>query len=1123
MPYNTISGFPPLPGQAAHGTVYQPKQNFSFLTSQIAKRVPSEQEQDQQRERSRSSSSSSHGAAVEEGSSTLPLIAAAPTTSTNPLTLVHSASARESGVVPEGNAWHKRVRIDELRDQHLTSVSGVACFRPSFITASATAEVSDDTHAARLTPTPLLEPFFNAQELARHGAEETWHTRRLRYLQWLRKGARVAQQTEAVAGEKTEPNYPTIPGDLFATASRAASTGKGGAGVRGAIRPASAHLPPLNQSASGQSGAAVVFEPCEGTRVLDESIPQLLQTGRLEQSSMAGFRSLEFSPNPNEVAVRRLFRQAQGTAFTPLSPSGAAPKTWAGGVVVNEDGDDAHDGSVPKEVGRGEEKRQNSPSASVARPPSSLVQVLLMRDGECYVDEDGFSYNRETGADSSGDDDDSDTASTASHLAVEPPPEYVVASLLRKRMHNTVAAFTASSVHALDAPPRKTTRPFFGRARLQAEEGQDESTRGTATDVSSCTPAPPRTQRPLSSRLVRRLMYKEAYERGLLYQLAFQSSPTRWYSTELPSGENGIAFRKVYAPVMAKDEELQARLDKATAHAIQSIALPRQEAAQATAGRQTHLYTPGHAHGEDRDGRRGLSSPVSGAIALPHAKVPLDNALVTVEIAAQEKEVLFQQWTRLHRNLSDQWQLRQREQAERLSLLGRFVSCAYPEPCICVECDQEVLNMSAIPLEPTVKPLCWYTSVVLSEHHDVLQKELLRRHETGLQIMLAEFRLLFITTYTREKLLEEEERRFTTMLHYHEFCLRVAAQHTPGNARGPTSPVGLHPNESCGSVDDTAVAAPPSRSVQSRADTDQRMQRFRQRRLEAYRAFDSPFFSYLVYTEMITVGAAEEHVRAMLAEEEAVARRELVALMRMDEQFSAFDALERRQRSWIAAEAMEAHSAMLSGPLVQLHAAHMTELREMEAAAYAKVCVREQQTFTSAAFEEKHNIAEMEYTQYKILVREIRQRFLTLLVENRSATGSVEVSRHWLHEQRQSVLVRAEQRLRDQLVLLEEPEAFQAIQQEKKGALLEARESEAQRLAREAAEAEAAERAAAQVKAQESAHAAAQKEAHQAWLAMRDNPELRPSAKLPKDVANNVTKLAMTLNEDFVFFLSPLD
>jgi hypothetical protein len=1207
MPYDTVGGFPSLPTQVTRGTVHEPKQSLWYLTSQSprwrARRdVPNTRERHHQ---TPTLSVLEGGVEVSTGdlsrTAAHTCLSSAASSSSFLQRSARQSSCQGGGGSPhrrspadgnamlprstEGNPWSVRTTVEALEERRLHGVNGVVAWRPILYTTLAAAELPTIANTVTSSPPvaspnqqpvattatlkPLLKPFSEARELAGQASEETWHTRRLRYLQWLRKGALVAKNKQGATAEwGIELSAATA--DCFPSVSRPMLTGDSTSVLCGTAVGDSAHtlLPALDERATGRGGGAAEDDaPRKVSRVFRRPVLNKLNASRLEADSILCFPPVASTPNPNEVAVRQLFRLAHSNVLPLVSSPAAAAKH----------GPDGGGGSTRSSIKEGEEedgvadqvkkmKFSLAPSAAstntVTPGTSQVIQAPLLGDRQSHLDLgdnfDSFSLSLAL-RDESESGDGGDTASTTSKSIVELSPEYAVADLLRKRMHNTVATFTASAAHTLDAPPRKTTRRIFGQARLQgggvdkvsdsvmrnacprdAVAGRaDNQCAGVDDDNGSAVVATEGTggaagrlppPRPLSTRTVRRLIYEEAYERGLLMQLAFQSSPTRWYSSELPSGQDGIAFRKVYPPEMKPDAELQARLNSATARAIQSIALPRQEEMLATAERHNKCVQSPYAQGNMGVRRLSLTSSnqllctdTARTAFAAGVQSPFNNPLTTIEEASKEKSEMFVQWTRLHRNLSAQWQLFQEEEVTRLRLLGHFVSCAHPEPCVCLECDQEVLNMSAIPLEPKVKLLCWYTSVVLRGHHEVLQKEMLRQHAQGLAALHALFRVLFIATYTRQKLLEEEARRFQMMIRYHQFCLRVAAQ----NAREPAPATTTATTGSSSKVAAAALCSAHAeeleQGVQSLTGMEPRMWRLRQRRLQAYKVFESPFFSFLVYTEMITVASAEERVRRRLCEEEAAKRKELVALMRQDEKLSALFALERRQRSWIAAEMMEANSAMLTGPLVQLHAAHMAELRENAAAGYAKMCAKVRQTFVNAAYAEKHAATEESYAAFNTLMRGIRQQFLTLLVAKRSAATSMELSHYWLNEQRQSVLVRREQRLRDQLVLDEEPAAFQAIVDSAVDSLHEAGEREAQRRVVEQAEAEAVFVTAARLSSLERARETAELQAQKAREDMMADPRLRPSAKLPGDNVNNFTKLTMTLREDFLFFLPELD
>ncbi|KPI88854.1 hypothetical protein ABL78_2048 [Leptomonas seymouri] len=1132
MPYDSIGGLPPLPTQPWYGTVYEPKQCISSSALQNPSwRILKENSRPLESSTEPGNSFAHHKllggqhAPLPSTTDTSSLPLATPSSHTrsvpqrHDLPDVEKSNELEGCSLKDGNPWFARATMAEVEGRRLHSESGVAVFRtlPYATLAAAELQTTSTKTSSCFLPSfgeksvaakPLLEPFVNAQVLAQNAAEETWYTRRLRYLQWLRKGALVAKQKEE--REESQRIRSLAQPDSSLCLSGAALMGV--EGVFSGMPRNCSRLPPLDRSATLSGEVCNTVQQSESMRGCEKPDPNLLPSDRLEEGAFEAMRGDELAANPNAVAVRELFRVARDSTITPVLSS--TPGLQEGD---REGADDSKDDRLVDGAATSSLPGQFSTTTTVAGAyMTSSTHGPLIDDGSLYLDEDGFSFIR-TGREEMEMDDEADTESVTSKSTVEPPLEFTVACLLRKRMHNTIAAFTPSSVHTLDAPPQKTKRRFLGQARLQGNVDSEDNKAAQTLRIAAATPSSSPTaihgsanegatgesaeltvRLPqsgfLSIRTVRRLVYEEAYERGLLLQLAFQSSPTRWYSTELPSGEDGLSFRRVYAPTMMPDAELEARLNDATAQAIQTIARPRQTEARAVAAREKNLIWSPSAVGAVYWPEQ-LSYPKADAVAASDIDGTIDASAVSVEVAAREKEALFGQWQRLHRNLSAQWNLLEEEQAARLPLLGQFVSCAYPEPCTCLECDQEVLNLSAIPLEPTVKPICWFTSVVLGGHFHVLQKEMLREHEEGLVAIYAEFRLLFITTYTHEKLLEEEARRFQKMMRYHEFCLRVAA-HSESARDSKSNHCAICPVSA-------STGAELIQDGQSPITTEQRMRRLRQHRLQAFRAFDSPYFSYLVYIEVVTLTLVEEQVREMLMEEEAVHREEMATLTRMDEQFGFLLSLERCQRSWIVVMMEEEHLAMLAGPLVELQAAHKAEVQEREAEAYALKCVSERQAFMNVAIEEKHVVVEQEFAEHRILIRDIRQQLLALLVANRSAKDSVALARNWLHEQQQSALVRAEHRLRDLLTLKEEPSAFQTI-------LVAAEES------RQASERDAQHRMA---QVAEADVAAAAKAALLERENMQRDPKLRPSAKLPEDGANSFTKLATTLKEDFVFFL----
>lgn len=1043
------------------------------------------------------------------------------------------------------NPWRQRTTVNDLERAQCRDPRGVAQFRPVLQAAGETLD------SPLSEPKPLLEPYLYAQDLARVATVDAWQLRRSRYLQRLRNGA--ATPWEVHVGDKGPQCHSCYLDTGISPLPRLNSSDDDPSNERHSLNTADkngldSHLARSSSTTPIPLPLLTPSPPVESPEITKESTVSRTDAGASAWRMRSGAHDaspLLSGANPNVLAVRCLFQAARMEAAAAarsipepadeIASSLSAQSTskshrWQPraslthkptGTLLKSGADamppDRGDAGGPK-VDPDTFSKASAASGATSAAPLGFLGNLFIDDATLAL----FGC-RDT-------DRDEEELVNTSNSTVTLPSEHGLADILRDRVHQRTVTFTLSSNHTLDEPPMTTkTHAILGKARLATNTSTQAlliraarpERLPRAAAGGEAFPAQPTsaTSRNLVQAM-RRLLYAEEYERGLLCQLAQQSSPTRWYSTLLPNGKDGIRFRLLIPPTMTDDVAVHERLYSAIRHAAQAIAQPRRDAAAA------------------EEARRHAPLPVLDKRSVNQSFCAADDAQLTVERAGAEKTLLLKRWTSLHENLSAQLRLFTEEAAQRRRLLGEFLSCAHPFPCMCLTCDLEVLAMSAVPLEPTVKPACWYASVVLSRHKDVLQKELLARYHAERHRLYDLFKVEFRALYTYKKLVSHEARRLRQMIRYHEFCLRVAAsregdRQQPRSEDVPPADFATPRPSSSGSTALTPMQTALLEVVyESEAALPMRarllhhggscMWRLRQRRLRCCAAFDSPFFSYLLYTDVLTTVAAEEEVRTMRMVSETVERAALKASMIAEEAFAHFSESERRARVQVSAERDEAYDALCAGPLANLQAAYAAELQKAQVAAYAKSCEGARQSFVAAAVAEKMAAEEGEMNWHRQFVFEMRQRSLALLVAGRSAAQSTAASREWLGRQQHMSLFNNEQRLRDRIVLVEETDARVRITAAAEASLRHARKREALRLSEEAATTrEAAQRAVEAVQCACDLEEAAVRAQLQREERAAD-PSKRPSVHMRADAVNSFFRMTAELEEDFDVFLSNL-
>ncbi|KAG5474369.1 hypothetical protein LSCM1_03149 [Leishmania martiniquensis] len=1031
------------------------------------------------------------------------------------------------------NPWRQRTTLDALEARQRSGPHGVARFRPA-LEASREAVNSPSNHVK-----PLLEPFLCAEELAREAVADTWDLRYSRYLQWLRKGAVSALEAqEAHGGRRCPVEHRDTQLSTVATNSTGGNFTASELLAIDAVRKGGLGNLRAEMCSTGPKPLPLL-PPCSlaAPPEVRDNVGQTVSSVDNASRQLSG-------ANPNEVAVRLIFQESRaaaaiaGAGHTEAAASHAAPGdeiaalsaarstreslwwlpsvSWTHGVSGTLDSEIADLlvsgdwGAVGAEVGI-----DASAAVPCATAPASGAPL---GSHDCVLDDGsktpfGF-INAEN---------DDEEYENASHSSIEPPSAYDLATLLRDRMHRTVATFTASSEHTLDEPPNTAkTHTILGKVRLATKTwphallvnavASEIPSRAAARGEASLAQQAPVASQNLA-RVLRQLLYEEEYERDTLRQLALQSAPARWYSTLLPSGKEGIRFRLLHPPPMTNDAAVRERLNAAMLHAAEAIAQPRRDAA---AAEEDHYYS---------------TTPVIGT---RHGNKASDRAhRRSMELRAErEKAALFTAWSSLHAHLSAQLRLFTEETEQRRTLLGEFFSCAHPAPCACLDVDLEVLSMSAVPLEPTVKSACWFASVVFGRYQDVLQRELLKRYQAEYDHLYSLFKVEFFAIYSHQKIVADEARRFRQLIEYHQFCHLVAASRegakqqphseSPSEETAltltpfPLSLTSFAPEPTAlTEVAGSSVAAPRMHlGVLYRRDS--RMRLLRLRRLCYCAAFDSPFAMYLVFVELLVITATEEELRGIMMASEVDQRAGLMSHMAAEAALVYLGDLEGRCRALIEAHWEEARNAMLAGPLVVLHAAHKAEVRAVQAAAHAKSCEEARQSFLETALTEKTAAGEVEMKSHRQLLHETRQRLLALMAACRSTAQSLAVLRQWLDRQQHVCLFNSEQRLRDRIAMLEETDARVRITAAAEASLRQTRFLGARRLSDEARTArEAAQRA----RDAEAAALLAQLRKQEGYAAEANK---RLSANIRAGTANMLFAMAAALEDDFEAYLACL-
>ncbi|KEG13118.1 hypothetical protein DQ04_01201040 [Trypanosoma grayi] len=329
------------------------------------------------------------------------------------------------------------------------------------------------------------------------------------------------------------------------------------------------------------------------------------------------------------------------------------------------------------------------------------------------------------------------------------------------------------------------------------------------------------------------LAYQEEQERAFLECDAFAASPVQCYSNGESSGAR-VGWKFMREPlIITTDEELKVLTENAFSGVFQRIcrgtAALRHLEEEETACRQRDLVEPWE----------------QGCSEMCTFQELLEGKLMIWNSYVEQLEV----WRRLISVVRE-------EKSARVSVLSRFVSCRSPLPCRCLLWDLEVLEESAIPLEPAVNLVCLFVSIVIEEN-DVLQAMLLAERERELLLIKEQHKQARLALDALERIRLDEQERFDTLLGYHAFCMKIA------NWEREARP---------------SVAETLPHVAENAEENRLKMWSLHRRRLGGQRG--SPYFDYFKYLHVVKTLCVERSTRGEIEAYEFI---ELCYLMYMHE------------------------------------------------------------------------------------------------------------------------------------------------------------------------------------------------------------------------------------------------
>ncbi|RNE97784.1 hypothetical protein TraAM80_09144 [Trypanosoma rangeli] len=318
------------------------------------------------------------------------------------------------------------------------------------------------------------------------------------------------------------------------------------------------------------------------------------------------------------------------------------------------------------------------------------------------------------------------------------------------------------------------------------------------------------------------LMYEETRERALIVSTSLAMSPVQCYNTRT-SADVLPSWRFAHEPpITTSDAELMKMVKNAFRRVLKRT--------------QGETTSPQHLEVEEAACRqRDIVEPWSRRCRkLEITQEMLQGKLMIWKEFMQRLEV----WRQLIEVVRE-------EKVARLFLLGQYVSCSTPLPCKYLRWDLELLEESAIPLEPEVNLVCLFVSIVIGENA-FLQNSLLAEREEGLSALSGQYRLGFLAFEGIQHIRRDEAERFEMLMGYHAFCMKLASEE---------------------SIHATVRLSHHPRSKSPRG-ASRRVKRFSRHYLAEYRG--SLFIPYFTYVRVVNNFGAEKGARAEITAYELV-------------------------------------------------------------------------------------------------------------------------------------------------------------------------------------------------------------------------------------------------------------
>ncbi|EKF38483.1 hypothetical protein MOQ_001309, partial [Trypanosoma cruzi marinkellei] len=253
------------------------------------------------------------------------------------------------------------------------------------------------------------------------------------------------------------------------------------------------------------------------------------------------------------------------------------------------------------------------------------------------------------------------------------------------------------------------------------------------------------------------LMYQEKQERALIVSTSFAMSPVQYYSNEKTETSWPPWRFTRDPPIITTEGELVNTLKKSFTRVFQrihseNVSLKRLEEEEFTC-RQRDIIEPWN---------------------FLCRKLRIFQELLQGKVMIWKE---FLQRLEAYRQLTE---VIREEKLARLSLLSQYVSCRSPLPCKHLLWDLEVLEESAIPLEPEVNLFCLFVSIVVGENASLQDSLLLEREEE--LFVFHKMHKLGVSAFSGiQHIKKDEVERFETLMEYHAFCVKLANRRNAHN------------------------------------------------------------------------------------------------------------------------------------------------------------------------------------------------------------------------------------------------------------------------------------------------------------------------------------------------------